>query len=314
VLTAVAIAPGAAGAAAVAALTGALVLTVIAFCLIYALSKFYDSVLGYALRRFASAIDGAIPFGNPVGAVVGRVDDAVMAGFGRALDGLAGSTAHVFHALAWVVASLWDAVNDLGRATLQAVIGLKHGDVPTAITHRTAGLARRVAQLERGRESLVRRLTATVNARVGRLDAELDRTFGLARRGIDALRGDITTILRRGLTGVRGDLAALRRYTYGRLTRRISRLEAAVGAGVLTAAVLRVLARAMPWYRCANVKGFNKWLCKSPPGGLNNLLGLLLIFTTSLGVNEFARLLQEEMGMVTWVVREAVDDTPATGR
>jgi hypothetical protein len=307
-------APAAGGAAAVAALTGALVLTAIAFMAVYALSKFYDSTLGLGLRRLAATIDNAIPGPWDIGeATLGRMDDAIMGGFGRVLSALSAATTRVFAGLAWTVETIWDAMADLGAATLQAVVGITNGEIPTQIARRMAANVRRITSLERTVRVEIRKAVASFARRAQALEADLDRTFGAARRGIDFIRDVSLPRIQRRVTDAVQGINSLRRYVFGRVNARLTRLERLTIGAALTAGVLGVLTKYFPWWRCTATRRFMRGLCRAPLGALDNLLSLLLAFTVSYSVVEFAEAMQDLTVPFTEVVHYALHDPSERG-
>lgn len=73
------------------------------------------------------------------------------------------------------------------------------------------------------------------------------------------------------------------------LGRRLSRAEKLIIGGALTAAIVRVIARRLPWFRCSNVNRAAKGLCRTDTDLLDSLLADTLILAGSLSIVEFAR-------------------------
>jgi hypothetical protein len=299
---------------AAASITALLLLLAVAFLMTLAAMKLYEYTIGAGLRKLADVLN-VIPFVDIGDRFFAAMDNAIMGGFAEALDAQEWAAMKLFAGLSWIAETMFDVMADLAGATWQAINGIVHGEIPTQLTQRTEHLLRRLRALDKAVTTEVARLSHAIARRTQALEAELDRTFGLARRGIDAIQGVTIPRIRREIADVRASIGALRRHVYGRLDRRLSRVEKLVIGGALTAAVLGVLTRYFPWWRCTNVRRFNRALCRMPVGGLDNLLGLVLAFSTTFGILEFAELMQEVTEPFAEAVRDVLDDTrSAEGR
>jgi hypothetical protein len=166
----------------------------------------------------------------------------------------------------------------VAERALAALYALRHAVLPkaikahtattTTIAHRTARLTRAQAlRAAHGNAALAHELVIE-NRLALRAQATAERALALAGAAtIPVARPFPLTVPVTWL----GD-------TWRSLRRRMSRVETLVGAGVLTALGLRVLARHLPWYRCTNVNRAMRQLCRTPHHFVDDLLGLFADF------------------------------------
>src|SRR5581483_8765425 len=86
----------------------------------------------------------------------------------------------------------------------------------------------------------------------------------------------------RRLAATAAGVLALRRLLHRDVLARLRRVERLVLGGALTGAVIAVLTRQMPWYRCRNVQRFMRGVCRSPFGSLDWLFALAALVVVAL--------------------------------
>lgn len=283
---------------ALAALTGALILACLAWVVLFGVQKFYDATLGALLHGVARLIDRAVPFYDLGSATVGKANQAVQVAIGAALDAAETSAARTWQALAWVVRETGETLELFAHATVDAIHALTNGEVPAQIRAAVAPLSVRQTLAQMAQQFDLARLRATLYAQVGALAADLDRTFGYARAGIDALTRQALPAIRREAAATAATVGALNGYVRGTLDRRIGRIEQAVTGAALAAGVLSVLARYAPWVRCSNVGKLGRAVCRTDTGLLDSLLAGSLLIVGSLSLEQMARELREPTGLV----------------
>lgn len=262
------------GGAAVAGLTTAYLLLLFMLVTLIGLQKGYDATLGALLRDLADSARGIRWVGGSIASAIEGIDHFVMRQIGRAIGAVERASSETWNALTWIVRELADSIAELASDTYTAVQGVVLGEIPTQVGNLTAATGRSLAALRRFVRVEVARVLRAQALRAKGLALDLENAFGKAFRGIDAIRGVSIPRLWRALAGAAAAVLALKRYVYGNLSRRLSRVEGLLLGGALTAAILSVLARRLPWYRCTNVRRWNRFLCRLPLGFLDDLLGL----------------------------------------
>jgi hypothetical protein len=282
---------------ALAAVTGALILAVLAWATLFGLQQFYTYTLGALLHALTVALN-AIPLIDLGSRTVGKADKFVQEQIGRALSGAETSVSRTWYALGWLARQTADTVEFLAQSTLQAFENLTRSDIPTIVKTTVTIPARKLA----GEVAALRRQIADtrqiLRAQVAAIDRDLDRTFGLARSGIDSLRGVTIPALQKEIAAAAAGTIALGRYVNGTLDRRIGRLEKLAVGTALTAAVIAAVSRLAPWIRCSNVGKMGRAVCRSDTRWLDSLIAGGLILAGSLSLRQMARELREPTGFV----------------
>lgn len=293
---------------ALAAVTGWLILAVLIWCALFGLQKFYTYTLGAVVRGLAGLIDKAVPFYDLGSSTVGKIDDGVQAAIGAALSAAEANVSRTWAGLTWIVRETGETLELFAHATVEAIHALTHGEIPAQIRANVIPQTVATWQAIGGLGSSIIGLRATVYAQAAALEHDLDRLFGQARAGIDALRRETIPALRRELAGVEADLGRLDRYARGTLDRRLGKVEAKVAGAAVAAGVLAVIARYAPWVRCSNVGKLGRTVCRTDTNLLESLLAGSLLVAGSLSLAQFARELAEPtelvMGGLEGFVRE----------
>ena len=98
-------------------------------------------------------------------------------------------------------------------------------------------------------------------------------------------------------------------YTRRNLRIRIGRLEQALAAGVVGAVAVAAITRLAPYWQCTNVRRFNRFLCRSPVGGLDALLGIIAgtaLLALALDPRVLAKAAETVTGGLEGIIRETV--------
>lgn len=277
------------------------------FCLLYT----YRYTLGALLLGLAHRVDDIWIVGGTLAHILETLDHAIQAAIGFGLIELEQAAGKVWEAMTVVVDAIGDAFvraaayeYERWASLIGAVIPNSIGAVTTPIRHDLSAFRRQVRQTieselavyRRGIDTLRRELADERRATFRGIDA-LER--GFAER-LDALR-DWTA------HRIRADIATLRRP----FAARIGRLEQLLGLGILGGVAIAALTRVFPYWQCTNVRRFNKMLCRSPIGALEDLLGIAVLAVGPLSLVDFAEQLQEVMGTAEAGVRWFVTETRA---
>jgi hypothetical protein len=239
-----------------------------------------------------------------------RQTSAALAGFA------AGSLAVIAGWLidaSWLARETYKEFNAQARDTLEAFGILRTETLPRVAKSAAAPALARAKGAERlGRTSIS--LGKTMRVRFGRSISLITKRLGalaLVVAGIDVLvKGrnaarhhrdharDIPQIRDRDIPRAKAKDRA-HDQTLARHGTRLGRLEKALGLGVLTGVVLRVLAKRFPWLWCRNLPKVANALCSLNPLKLNLLLGLLtgtLLIRDIRTVASYAESVTEQVG------------------
>lgn len=304
------------GGAAIGGLTAAYLLLLFLLIVLIGIQRGYDATLGALLAKLADSVEDIWIVGGSIAGAINSIDHYVMRTLGRAIAAVERSSAETWGALTWLVRELGDSIAELAADTWTAMQGVVLGEIPTQIGNLTAATGRSLAALRRFVRVEVARVLRAQALRAKGLALDMENAFGKAWAGIDAIRGVSIPRLWRQLAGAAAGLLALKRYVFGNLSRRISRVEGLLLGGALTVAALNVLARHFPWYRCTNVRRLNRLFCRMPVRFLDDLLGiaglaLLLSDVCRVGrtVQEGARFVQPALLELVSVVGAAQECT-----
>lgn len=254
----------------------------------------YMHTFGAFLSELAKLL-GRAPFGigGKLRAGVNGVNDSVQASLATAQAWANKGAAMAWHSFTLAVEYTADTILDMNTATLQALLHIKEAFVPGAVAAGSKPLTRSLGGIRAQLRTLERELERRITRRAQAIEAELDRDFGLARAGIDAVRGSLSARIAHSVRVLEGEVADIRGYTRRTLARRLTRLERRLGAGVLTGAVVVALTRVFPYWQCSNVRRFNRALCRSPVGDWTALLAFLAFGLAALDPEYVAQLAED---------------------
>ena len=244
----------------------------------WALRLAYGVTIGVVLANLADVV-GAAPW--PVSRLEGPIrglDSAIEDGLATYARINEAAFAEVLDGAAFLVEQTGDTIVREAQRTWESIQLLVGVVIPGQVKAETRPLAQRFSaqtQIENQRargEALAR--TRGIDA----LDRDLMQERLARERGIDYLAGRLNTVVIPRLDGLAARLDSWAGYTWRNLRalrRRVGLLEVALGAGAVAAIATRVLTRALPWWRCSNVRSFNKAVCRSPLRSFGQWAGLL---------------------------------------
>ncbi len=260
----------------IGALTGLLLVLALAFVATWATIKLYDLTMG-ALLRGVSDLVGALPFVGGFGErKIEALDQFILRQLGHALNGLETATAATWDALGFLVRETGKAMEALASATHDAIRNIHVADIPEQVSTATLPLKSGLARTKRDVHERARAEAKARSRGIDEVTRDLTRERLAREKGIDYIGARINARVMPRIRSLDRELAALRGYTRRVLSRRISKVEAALAAGVVGAIALATLTRYFPWFRCTNVRRFNRFLCRLPVGLLDDLLGLTI--------------------------------------
>lgn len=265
----------------------------------------YAVTLGLLLRLLASQA-GRVPLiGGKLKKWLTGADMFVADALGKVAQANETVLSGFFHGLGVVVDQTNDTIVDLAKSMYVTFDAVIHGEIPNHAKRANQPIVARVKR-EADRSRAYDARTSKAIATTGKASVARTKAEARARQAaIARVEHTYTDVVVPDLRGIRTGLANLRGYTARQLraaNRRIGSLERALGAGAIAAIGLGVLSRAFPYWRCTNVRSFNRALCRAPVGALDDLLGLALLSVGSLSIVAFA----EEVGELMDPAAEAI--------
>lgn len=287
-------------AAPVAALLGASMIVVCAWITLVGLSKAYDYTLGALLHTLATALDFKVwrfnvRLGGAFDAVDHRMRDAIAAG----IQGLEYTLGRFWHGLAWIARENADAVAAFANDVADAFDGLVNGEIPQQIVTHTRTIVKSVAANAHAADVRIRQGEAIIYRGIDQLRRDLTHEAQTAVRGIDDLRRLVTGVVMPDVRALDHTVDDVVGFTRKNLARRLTRVEQMVLGGAIVGAALATLTRYFPYWQCANVRGFNRALCRAPVGLPTELFAFLLAAGSIAGFRELVRLAQGATGETT---------------
>jgi hypothetical protein len=224
----------------------------------------YRYTFGALILKLADMVDDIWLVGDDLADALEKLDHVIQASLSAGISGLEETSAKVWHALTWSVDATGDAILAVSAATHSLGESLVHAVIPAQVDAKVVPLGKQVARYQ---DAGVRRANEEAHARARGIDV-LGRDLTAERlareRGIDYVGRLVTQRVIPRVNALDHALDDLAGWTRGVLGRRVGRLEAALGAGVIGAAAIAALTRVFPYWRCTNVRRFNKALCRSP--------------------------------------------------
>lgn len=300
-------APAVAPAVAIAGLISASLFTLACFLVLYGLLKGYQWTLGALLTELADKVRGVRWVGGKVADALEGIDEAVVDSIGAGVLASQEAMGKFWAGIAWIWEQTINAILELGRSTADALDGVQSAEIPNAITTRTREIVREVYRGDLTARARARAIDARATAGIDRLTRDLAAEKLRSERGIDALDAKLGRAIEGARDYAASQAAGARAWAGTRLRgldARIATVTGLIAAGALTAAGIRALDRNFPWWKCTNVRRFNRQLCRAPLGALDDLFGLALAIVGSLSILELARELQGLMPIATGAVHE----------
>jgi hypothetical protein len=192
---------------------------------------------------------------------------------GDALVARLAPLAHWLSALGSREELLLDAVAGVADDTAHALSWLRRHTVPLLIRVAVApvhALAQEASRTAHRAIGLAHKAERDFAIGIDRLDHRLTAHFTRVFHGIDEF---IHAHVLPRVRAVERAIAVTIPRRLWRIEHRLGRIEKALGLGLLSALVFRVLARVAPWIFCRNVKKLGNRVCGLRPGFLNFLLG-----------------------------------------
>lgn len=248
--------------------------TFVAALLAWGFVKLFDYTLGLVLDEVSDLVDGLPLVGGFAADKLRRVKNYMRGRIADAALALDATAARFWQGAQQLVELTADALYEFGGDVYDAYRALVEVTIPGTIAAGTAPIDRRLDRLNKREDARAR---AEAQARARGLDA-VQRDLVLEKlareKGIDAVITRVTARIRAGEAALAGEIARVWEYARGRLSRRLSRVEKLVLGGAITAAAVVALDRRFPFWKCSNVRNFNRFLCRLPTGLLAALLAV----------------------------------------
>jgi hypothetical protein len=266
--------------------------------------------LGLLLRGLANEAGHVPLIGGRLRGWVLAADNAVNDAIGQYAYANERLLAEFFDASATLTDWVGDAIAFQAAATYHAFDALIHGHLPQAIRARSKPLSDTVdavARRERADSRAAAKGIDDLGARSRAFERAQEARF---RAGIDRIEARLRDNVMPRLDAVERTASAER----ARVSRRfkadegsLARLWKAVFGGVVAATALGVLTRYFPYWRCANVRRFNRNLCRSPVGATDALFALLAFQLVAVDPKEVVRESQRIAEALEGILRKTID-------
>ena len=256
------------------ALSAGLIALALAWIVLYGLQSGYDSTLGALLRWlhdhtsvkfFGIKLTDPIPFGKIDHWIKGRIGDGM-----RAVEyGMSGTV----HWMEYTWRLTVDSLEWFARETTGAIETLATGTLPAWIDAGTRPLHAAIGALYGELNSLRLEGQALVLRYAHSIEAEMEREFGIAWRGIDAIGKSAAAALESAVHGIEARIASLADYIYHGVSARLGHLERLLAGGLIAAIALEAIGRVWPYFKCGNVRRAARGICRADTAILDLLFG-----------------------------------------
>lgn len=280
----------------VAAMLSVGLLSLATAMVLFGLLKGYEATLGTLLNTLAKKVRGVRWVGGKIANALDDIDDTVKDAIGKAALSFEQRAAQFFHGAAWLWEATVESIAELARSTADAFTGLVGGEIPAQITDRTKPITDTLGKQNAWAKARDRALARQMGTGIDRLQRDLQAEKLARAQGIDAIDARVDMRLRgveddigQAISGVRAWVGARVRPIEGKLATALG----VVSAGALTAAAVRALDLRFPYYKCRNVKAFNRALCRGNPDLLTELLGLAALAAIAVNPRVVAKAGQE---------------------
>lgn len=258
------------------------------YLVLFGLKQGYQYTLGALIRKLAGAVGGIRFIGGKLEDIFLRLDHYILGRIGDGLDASEAGLTKWWHGMEWLARETYDTFASFGRDVHYTIRTIVDGTIPAAVGAGTHGLRGSIGAVRRALQREAAQLSHALAVRAHAIEVELARDFGRAWRGIDHLRGVTIPHVWKGVFGAAAGVTTLDDYVRGKLTRRVTNLEKRLAAGTLGAVAIAALTRVYPWWKCTNVRRFNRNLCRSPIGSLDWLFALTAGALVALDVERIA--------------------------
>lgn len=264
---------------------------VLLWCMAFGTKKTWDYTLGAVLKALADHLNiDAWRIHIHLGGVFQALNDTVEAKLDAALLATETIVGKWWYAQKRLVEITYDSIAWLAHSTVAGFDSLVHGTIPKTVHSVTHTVTTRVGNVSAALRAQVASLERELTRKAHGLEAQIERDFGIAHRGIDYVRGHALPRLEELVHSVEGELDAIRGYTHRVLSRRLSRLEKFLAAGVIGGVAVAAMTRVFPYWQCSNVKRGLRGMCRMDRALLDLLLGAGLEAAVLLNICEAIKL------------------------
>lgn len=239
----------------------------LAFVVLIATAQAWRATIGWLFVKLADLLDEVSILGkHPLGFVSAALRAAshnVWVALSTAALKCETSALFMFHWAGVMIRYMGQAVAELTGATTKTIERIVTVDIPHAAHAATIPLAQRLHGIDR--------LPA-------RIEAEVANKLSAFRHGIDRIVNKARSDIRTAVRGIDATISNALKSIRGQ-SRRLTRVEKALGAATFAALVAKALARlGLRWLRCPTNKRMARGMCKVDPSFVDEFLtGALLI-------------------------------------
>ena len=290
-----------------AGITVAIILVAFAWMALYGLKYGYDYSLGALVRKLADMTDDIWIVGGALSNALRSMDYYVAARIGDGLEELERAAARLWDGLNALTMFMADTLADFSADVFQSISGLVDGEIPQQV----GGALAPVRDSLSGLRKKVRQI---IEAELGRLANGIDGVRkdllreALAReRGIDFVGDQVIAYTDAAVDRVNGLIAAERAWARRILRGELRTWEEITSYAAIGGIALATLTRVFPYWRCTNVRGFNRALCRLPVGMLDDLLAAGITALVLSDICLMARAIREGADLFAPVLSDLVN-------
>ena len=256
-----------------AAITVGLIALAFVWITLWGLKYGYAYTLGALLRKLADSTRGIRWIGGRIATTFESMDSFVQARIADGIDTVEASAARLWDGLAWIVRETADALVAYAQDVHDAIAGLADAEIPKQVRTVTQPIVQRITNTIRVDDTRWRAEALTRSRGIDQLNRDLTAESLARERGIDRLENLLAELVLPRVRAAEQAVADVVGFTRRNLRVRVSNLERAAAAGTVGAIAIAAMTRVFPYWRCTNVRRFNRSLCRMPVGLLDDLLG-----------------------------------------
>lgn len=276
-----------------------LVLIAAAF-LMFGLIYLFDYTIGLLMDAMAGLVKG-VPFvGGIAKSGIESAKHNIRSRMVGAADSMERTGGRFFHGAGQLADYVGQTLVDFASSTHAAIASLVESVIPANVTGATRPIAIRLGAVRTYVDHLFRENLRRLTQGIDRLNTRITNVEHRLQGGIDNVETKAENAVTDAAGIATGQIAAQRKLAHDILNGKIASWEQITSYAAIGAIALATLTRVFPYWQCTNVRAFNRLLCRSPIGLLEDLFGLALLALGPISIVEFGRLLQE--------VVEEVDD------
>lgn len=297
-----------------AAITVGLIVLAFVWITLWGLKYGYEYTLGAMLRRLADQTRGIRWIGGRIASTFESMDSFVQARIADGIETIEASAARLWDGLAWLVRETADALVAYANDVHDAIAALSDAEIPRQVRVVTHPIVQRITRTVKVDDTRWRAESLARTRGIDQLNRDLTAEALARERGIDRLGNLIGELVLPRVRALDQAVADVVGFTRRNLRVRVGNLERAAAAGTIGAIAIAAMTRVFPYWRCTNVRRFNRSLCRMPVGLLDDLFGAGLALLVLSDVCRIGALTREVAELAQPVLLELVGVVDAATR